>query len=432
MILTSTRITTSSGRGPLWNHLKKTSENEAVAVLRGSEADLADWIEDARQAGAKFGLRHLTINPAPDEPLTRDQAHAAARAWVREFDGDPEQLALVEHTKKRAGQDQASSHWHAVFPEYDPTRRRVLDSRHDYARTELIARTLETRFGHQPTQGWHNVAVLGMARDRGLQDVAQRCEALTQGDRPNSAFSKDDHQRAKRKGHDLAQIRDEVRAIYQRCGSGEEFRQDVADELGLRIIPGDKAGAWVVADQDGEALGAVHRFAKVRKNEAEAFMRAPTQTKEVQHEPAAERSADRPDRGRAPTDRGESRPDRDQAQPADRGAAEPDAGAGGRERRGQNRPDPRKADGDLARQQPESRSAERDRQHAARDEEQSPFARGRAALRRLLTRSRLRTALRGLDWSEGTPKPTAEHQAEPEQRSGGAKFGGRGGQDLEL
>ncbi len=266
MIIKSTRVRTSSGAGPWVRHVFEGRDNEHVAELFGSRQDVLDAFEDAQGAGCQFGLRHWVLSPG--EQCSRADAETAVRALASEFQFDPRRAVVVEHVKRRAGGVGYERHWHVGVPEWDPVTRRVLPSSWDRARHEKLARVLEVAWGHKPTLGRHTGSVLRALEQEGRLDVADAVRAVGHdvAPRPESAFGADQHQRAKRKGQSLPDVRVQVRQAWEAADNGQAFAAALRDG-GLSVRPGDKPGVWIVTDIGGETLGAVHRLAGVRLQE---------------------------------------------------------------------------------------------------------------------------------------------------------------------
>ncbi len=146
MILKSNRIAASSGPDAWIRHVLHGRENERISLVYGSEMDVRSAFEDARLAGSRYGIRHWTINPG--EKCDRKAAEKAVIRLAQEFGFDAKASVVVEHHKRRADSAGFDVHWHVAVPEYDPVRRRVLDSRWDRARHEKVARIL-ARIMHQ-------------------------------------------------------------------------------------------------------------------------------------------------------------------------------------------------------------------------------------------------------------------------------------------
>ncbi len=263
MIIKSTRIRTAGGPGAWLRHVFEGRDNERVAELWGTRSDVLDAFEDAQDAGVRYGLRHWVLSPG--EQCSRAEAEVAVRALADEFGFDPRRAVVVEHWKKRAGEAGFDRHWHVGVPEYDPVTGRVLGSSWDSARHEKVARVLEVAFGHGLTLGRHTGSVLRALEQDGRPDVAEAVRAAGHdvADLPESAFSHTQHQRAKRQGQHLPDARVAVRQAWQTADSATAFSAAIA-ESGLAVRPGDKPGIWVVTDQAGDVLGAVHRLAGIK------------------------------------------------------------------------------------------------------------------------------------------------------------------------
>lgn len=64
MIVKESRIKTRSGAGALSRHVLHGARNEAIRVLAGSDWLMRDQVREAYREGLKYGLRHITFNPA--------------------------------------------------------------------------------------------------------------------------------------------------------------------------------------------------------------------------------------------------------------------------------------------------------------------------------------------------------------------------------
>ncbi len=265
--------------GALALHLLYGDENEAVTVLRGSQADLADFARDAGDRGRPYAVRHWIV--APETATTRDQASRVIAMLALEFGFDADACLVVEHRKPRATEAAFGTHWHICAPEVDAATGRVLSSAHDRPRHEFIARLAESEFGHPFTLGAHHRAVLSRLRRDGRDAVAEALELAfpSQDDRPREAFTHDAHQAAKREGLDLPAIRQAVRAAWAASDGRTTFKAALA-VAGLTLRRGDKAGEFIV-ESDGVFAGSARRLAGVRKAE---FIRR-MEAKDEQHDP---------------------------------------------------------------------------------------------------------------------------------------------------
>ncbi|PZR81800.1 MAG: hypothetical protein DI537_37660 [Stutzerimonas stutzeri] len=175
MIIKSERVATSASRTRLANHLFRGRENSNIVVLRGCERDLSDLFRDARQHGARYGVRHWII--APLQPATREQIFCIVDSLAGEFRFDANRAIVVEHAKERATEEAFSRHWHLCVGEVNPADGKVLSNSHDHHRHEYIARVSEAAFGHTFQLGAHHLSVLARLRREGKIAIADALEA---------------------------------------------------------------------------------------------------------------------------------------------------------------------------------------------------------------------------------------------------------------
>ena len=365
MIITSSRIKTSSGHKAVANHVLRGRDNERIITLSGGEYRLENAIEDAKRWGRAYGIRHFTINPA--ESISREQAAEVLKNLADEFQFDPSAATVIEHQKPRADGQAHDRHWHVLLPEVDPLTGRCMSSSHTYARQEKVARIAEIQFGHTVTPGRHNRAVVQALRQEGRLEIAEKLEqaGITKSDLPNSSFTASQHQTAKRLGDDMPALKQAVSAAWERS-DGRKALEAALQEQGLKIDRGDKRDTWILTDEEGRFLGALHRLAGVRKGQVSQRMQE-VPVHENQHKQAPERPA-RPARPIAPdVQRSQVREPRNESNPRL-------AGGSSRERRA--RPDPRahgptnedRAAGDS------DREADRPDRKEARDRQQRIIA----------------------------------------------------------
>lgn len=290
MNIKSTRISTSSGSAKVGSHVLSGSDNEKIELLHGSPEDLDDMVADARDVGAKFAMRHVIISPK--EATTREQAQKIAADYMAEFGAGDRPSLLVEHKKARAD-GSFDRHWHLIIGEVSPTTGRVLDNRADFARHEKLARLAEIELGHALVVGRHNVAVFNALEAAGMTAQADALRHLTAAELPNSAFTSDEFQVAKRKGNNVAQVREQVRSAWECSDDARSFSAALA-EHGLSIEQGRKKLIVVGTDKDGSRieLGSVDRLTKVPNADVAARM----STQENEHVREAEHN------GRTPHD----------------------------------------------------------------------------------------------------------------------------------
>jgi hypothetical protein len=266
MIIGATRIATASGAGAVGTHVFSGPQNEAIELVQGTRADLDDMVRDAEVHGAKYAIRHYAISP--EQAMSREQALEIVRDLGREFGFDPVRAVVVEHQKPRqdgAGHDR---HWHALVPEVDPVRGRVLDAHWMRARHEKVSRVAELRLGHDQVSGRWNAAVARALRADGRDDLADRVAEMARGDRPRGAYTSDRRQIAQRQGRSMPEMKAAVADAWQRADSPRSFAAALTDQ-GLALRPGERPGVWIVeaSGDDGQPVlvGAVDRLVRERR-----------------------------------------------------------------------------------------------------------------------------------------------------------------------
>ena len=275
MIIQSARLGVAVDLAALVRHVFAGPANEAITVLHGAAEDLGVMRRDAAAAGRKYALRHFKISP--EAATSPAEAARVMRDLAGEFGFAPERCVVVEHRKKRAGGSGHEKHWHLLVPEWDPVRRRVLDSHWMRPRQEKIARLAELRLGHAPVTGRWNAAVARALEQEGRPVEAAKVAGLADGPRPRAAYGARRHQVAARRGVSLPEARLLVKAAWERSDDAVAFAAALAPS-GLTLRPGDKAGTWLVeaaGEGNGPVLvGALHRLLRQPKRTVEARMRA--------------------------------------------------------------------------------------------------------------------------------------------------------------
>ena len=268
MIIKASRITTTSGAGKVASHVFHGGKNEEILTLQGSEAELFDAMADARAHGSKYALRHYKISP--EKAMTGDDAKRIVADLGQEFGFNPNRATIIEHKKPRAGGQGFDRHWHAIVPEYDAVRSRVLDWKQSFARHEKIARIAEARLGHDIVAGRFNASVAHTLQAEGRHDLATKMALLAGRELPNSAYTTTQHQQAGRKGLDLPADKLIIKSAWEQSDGMQAFRSALAEQ-GIDIRAGDKKGVWI-AERDGELVGAVHRLVGIKAVEIDARM----------------------------------------------------------------------------------------------------------------------------------------------------------------
>jgi hypothetical protein len=289
VIIKSVRVATKASQKRFRDHLLRGAENDAVALLRGTETDIGDLFADAKRGGARYAVRHWIVAPA--QTMTRDQAQCVVDMLAREFSFAPSRAVIIEHEKRRATGDAFGRHWHIAVGEVDAVTGRVLSSSHDHPRHEYVARRAEIAFGHAVVPGPHTRSVMERMRSEGhVADALRLQQALdaAQPEKPREAFTTPNHQAAKRQSIDLPAIRIAVQSAWASTTTRAELIEALG-ALGLGMAPGDKAGEWIVKAGD-HFLGSLRRLARVPKSE---FQKRMEQTHVRPAEPAT--SDDRQD-----------------------------------------------------------------------------------------------------------------------------------------
>jgi hypothetical protein len=274
MIIQSSRLRTTLDLKKLVRHVFHGPANEDILTLMGTPDDLAAMRDDAAAAGKKFAIRHFKI--APEMATTIQQAAEVMKNLAGEFGFAAERAVVIQHKKQKAGRQGYDTHWHVLAPEWDPVRRRVLDSHWMRPRQEKIARQAEIAFGHAVVVGRWNAAVARTLAREGKAAEAAEIEKLAARPRPGAAYSSRRHQTAARGDVDIAQARLAVAAAWARSDNGEDFERTLA-KIGLSLRAGDKDGIWLVeAARQGQGpvmVGALHRLLRQRKNLVAARLR---------------------------------------------------------------------------------------------------------------------------------------------------------------
>lgn len=271
MIIKAIRYRSRSNVGRLISHLQNGNDNDAVAFLSGTPADIDDMHVDATRKSSKYSIRHWIVSP--HEATTRAQMRDVVAMIAQEFGFEAERAVIVEHTKRRATSDAFGTHWHVLVGECDPMSGKVLRCSFDRLLHELVARFSEYKFGHKFVQGKHTKSVIAGLRQRGAMDAASSLEAeLGNKERPSDeAFTHNQHQAQKRAGIDISAIRQTVKKVVATATTRAELI-DLLSQSSLLALPGDKPGTWIVADQDGEFIGSLARLSGARKSEITKIM----------------------------------------------------------------------------------------------------------------------------------------------------------------
>lgn len=266
VIIKSLRFRSKSGIGRIIRHLQNGDENERVAFLRGTPADIRDMQCDAMARSATYSVRHWII--APHEATTRPQMRHVLEMLAVEFEFDAGRAVVVEHCKKRSVPDATDIHWHVLVGEVDPATGHVLRSSFDRVIHELVARVSEYKFGHAFVQGKHTQTVIRGLRKRKLNCIADSLEMFVGAETtvPTEAFTHAQHQEKKRLGLDLPALRQAVKTATDTATTGADLVEELAAS-GMMVMVGEKPNTWIVRDNQNNLIGALHRLASKRKSE---------------------------------------------------------------------------------------------------------------------------------------------------------------------
>ncbi|WP_047031313.1 relaxase/mobilization nuclease domain-containing protein [Hoeflea sp. IMCC20628] len=231
MIVQVTRIARKGGYQNLERHLlDKHDENERIKILAGDRHVFADAQALADAKGCKYSIRHLSISP--DRDMSPRQLSDFVRSVDAEFGiGDQRPRLVVLHEKY------GRTHFHVAVAEIDPATNRVLNSRHDYARLERLAREYEAASGETIQL---SRAERAMERIEGFSSKARH-----KAERNSPAF-------------------DRTRLKAARANGVIELQAELQRQ-GLSIASGDKG--FILVTLDGQFVAAAHRATGLRKNE---------------------------------------------------------------------------------------------------------------------------------------------------------------------
>lgn len=196
----------------------------------------------------------------------------------QEFGFSPASGVIVEHVKPRVGGYER--HWHALIPEWDPVRRRVLDSKWMRARQEKVARLAELRLAHPMVVGRWNAAVARSLMKEGRLDAANVVGQLAQLPRPAEAYTVQRHQAAARRGVSIPAAQAAAIAAWESAADVRDLL-DLIAERGLEVVPGETEGVWLLQVQSQAVVyssvlvGALHRLLHQPQDTVNCLMASP-------------------------------------------------------------------------------------------------------------------------------------------------------------
>ncbi|MFC1335448.1 MAG: relaxase/mobilization nuclease domain-containing protein [gamma proteobacterium symbiont of Clathrolucina costata] len=216
---------------------------------------MAEFEAMAKGSTTQKYLIHVSLSPSQGEEMTPAKW---ARAWevFEQVQGlENHAYSAVEHEK------QDRTHQHRVYSRVDMDTGAAAKMGFYKVKNERIGRQLEVEFGHDLTQGRHTKSVIKALRSEGLDDIADKLEALEQGKKSVAQYQHAEHQ-AEKRGVPLAQIRAEVAQAWTRSDSPKALEVALA-QAGYALAKGDKVP--VIVDQEGREYPALRTINAGRK-----------------------------------------------------------------------------------------------------------------------------------------------------------------------
>lgn len=257
MIAKQTRKPCSGSIREFIQHIFHGPMNEQIRVILGGEFSVRGAFVDARDAGKTYGIRHIVLSGK--EEMNEANALELLNDFALEFEFDPEDVTLVEHTKPRQNGDGSVRHYHIAVPELQANGR-VLSSSWIRPRNEKICRAFEIRHGLEIVPGKFNRAVV-----RARPDLAEAMKEACEGELPVESYTTKTHQQMLRKGKKMPSIKSEIVSMWN--GNISDFRMRLLDQ-GYSIDEGDKKpDAYVIRDIDGSLIGSASRILKIKQKD---------------------------------------------------------------------------------------------------------------------------------------------------------------------
>lgn len=266
MIISSEPLIASRGCGETCDHVFRGSGNESIDVIQGSEFDVMQTFDEARDNDDKYAVCHFKINPKRN--ITHEQMLQSVSMLAVEFGFDPDTCTIVRHRKAKAGEPDADEHYH-LYASWRNSAGKCLDSSYMRVRQEKISRKSEFLFGHDIVKGRHQVAVIRQLRDEGKADIADHIEAHTPDlyEPVQSAFTAIQHQSALRQGVNLGKLKQSIRDLRITSESFSEMVEGLSS-LGVSIQKGEKANTYIIVNnENNKFLGSANRLFEMKKGE---------------------------------------------------------------------------------------------------------------------------------------------------------------------
>ncbi len=298
------------------NYPFKPGDNERVIVLKDDRDQLIVADEFAELKGRKNGLIHTTINPGQE--LTPDQWERALEAVRAEhgFNPDGPETFVIHESQRADGSLQQHGHFFttAADSENGKTYKRFRSKGKD----EAVSRLLELEFGHKLISGKHNQFAAMRLREMCHHDYADQVAALD-GDKPQAAYSHDQHQQAKRQNFDLPGLRQQLKELADLPSDKQPQKlAELLDREGLELADAIEEGRGrsriMIQTPEGVKNHNANRTLKIKAAEVAKLI---SETKEILHDLRSDTSHLERDLGAGSTDSAhqEPKPDYQQSGP---------------------------------------------------------------------------------------------------------------------
>ncbi|MEM6254815.1 MAG: relaxase/mobilization nuclease domain-containing protein, partial [Cyanobacteria bacterium P01_D01_bin.156] len=244
-----------SGVKSLANHLTKVIDFDGVEqeiIISGSRnLALHDDVHEALQcmefmsqlsSRVEKHMYHISVSPA--EELDEEQWGRAWWAYEAEFGLSDHPFIEVTHIKK------GRIHKHRVYERVDTETCKAIELSFTRIRNEKVSRILEHQFGHDLTVGKHNRTVIKQLAEEGQHAIVawMKGERAHEAERPVAEMDYQDHQQTWRTKVSKAQVKADLREVWERTDNGAAFEAAIA-EKGLLLVRGDRQTK--LTDPDG-------------------------------------------------------------------------------------------------------------------------------------------------------------------------------------
>ena len=230
------------GAAALQAHLIELRDNDDIPeILSGDISSIIANDDVSELVGNVHGNMHFQISIKED--VSNDFVFELVEDIKRDYKVSDQHHVLIAHKKERADHSD-ERHFHLVLP-YTNSFGKALDTSWNYARNEKLARLTEMRLGAELTKGRFNRSV---AHELGLE-----LPEITKGKLHSSrTFGNKAHQKAKRLGIDLAELRHNILKGNNTNEIIQSIRKQSAAE-GFEVKRGDRR-AVVIIEKNGEAI----------------------------------------------------------------------------------------------------------------------------------------------------------------------------------